>query len=308
MSILKAYILPHGAITLNPEDYQDYPELQILHDSLKAVGDEIANLKPDLIVLTTPHGIAMSKSFGVYINNDAYGTAEWDNSWKDFAVNTKLDNEVSEGLLAHIEEKKSVNIQGVTAFVPSASISLRWGEVIPLWFIHEAYKRSIKKDEANELPKSIILSLPRRRLTEPDKMIPECLELGKGMTEFLLNLNKRTVLVFSGDLAHTHKIIKGSFMADTQIYPIKEDASQFDEAIEEWAKNPLEKEETLLKCGSVCSEFLSCGYTGFVVLQGMLKELNTKANFKIESKVLCNYHPTYYGMMVAAFSLLQDSL
>jgi aromatic ring-opening dioxygenase LigB subunit len=53
----------------------------------------------------------------------------------------------------------------------------------------------------------------------------------------------------------------------------------------------------LLKIAAdLVNDALSCGYTGLVMLHGMLSE----AGLKIwRSKVLVNGHPTYYGMAVA---------
>lgn len=38
-----------------------------------AAGEYIAGLKPDIVLLTTPHGIALSKSYTVYLNSEAAG-------------------------------------------------------------------------------------------------------------------------------------------------------------------------------------------------------------------------------------------
>ncbi len=44
---------------------------------------------------------------------------------------------------------------------------------------------------------------------------------------------------------------------------------------------------------------LSCGFTGLVMLDGILKQSEWN------SHVFANFHPSYYGMMVAEFYRLE---
>jgi aromatic ring-opening dioxygenase LigB subunit len=46
---------------------------------------------------------------------------------------------------------------------------------------------------------------------------------------------------------------------------------------------------------------LSCGYTGLVFLHGLLRELQ-RTGTTVQSRLLANEHPTYYGMLVAAMA------
>jgi aromatic ring-opening dioxygenase LigB subunit len=53
----------------------------------------------------------------------------------------------------------------------------------------------------------------------------------------------------------------------------------------------------LLDIGKRAKYFASCGYTGFLMLLRIIREISKNVEIE-ESKVLCNEHPTYYGMMV----------
>ena len=50
--------------------------------------DVIASLHPDVIILDTPHGLALSQnpSVTVIMNKLAKGSAEWNNQWNEFKV------------------------------------------------------------------------------------------------------------------------------------------------------------------------------------------------------------------------------
>ena len=48
-------------------------------------------MKPDLIILDSPHGIKLSESFAVYLNATAKGTAEWNDEWTEFKVSLYLN-------------------------------------------------------------------------------------------------------------------------------------------------------------------------------------------------------------------------
>jgi hypothetical protein len=59
----------------------------------------------------------------------------------------------------------------------------------------------------------------------------------------------------------------------------------------------LKNEQMLLDIGKRAKYFASCGYTGFLMLLRIIREISKNVEIE-ESKVLCNEHPTYYGMMV----------
>ena len=151
-----------------------------------------------------------------------------------------------------------------------------------------------------KFPKCMIMSMPRKRLEEAELMINECLDLGNDICQFFINSNKKIVIVISGDLSHTHK---SSSKFDFPLnLPVNIDADLYDKAIEKWANDPLKNEHCLIDMGKFIKIYLSCGFTGFLILQGILQQLNSRS-FVIKGSVLCNYHPTYYGMMAARFEI-----
>uniref|UniRef100_A0A0G4FX68 Extradiol ring-cleavage dioxygenase class III enzyme subunit B domain-containing protein n=1 Tax=Chromera velia CCMP2878 TaxID=1169474 RepID=A0A0G4FX68_9ALVE len=166
-------------------------------------------------------------------------------------------------------------------------------------------------------PPVVILSIPSSRYSHTgrvdDEMISELLNLGGDVGGVLEQSDRRVLWVVSADLAHTH-LSEGP-------YGLSEFAQPFDRAVEEWAEGGgrqklLGEAAELHNAGAA-----ACGFTGLVLLQGMFDRvcssvtrsdnqisekgerdsacLSTSGATEWESRVLGNFHPTYYGMLVA---------
>ena len=59
MPLVGAYILPHGALALNPYKYPQYSELISIYKACNQLGDEIYLMNPDIIFFITPHGLIL---------------------------------------------------------------------------------------------------------------------------------------------------------------------------------------------------------------------------------------------------------
>ena len=100
-----------------------------LHTACLTVGEQIQQLKPDLILLSTPHGVADVKNFLFYLNDAASGSADTDNCDCPpccYNITVALDNNTA----ISIEEQlrgEGLNVSGLTAFG-----GLGPGEAFPL--------------------------------------------------------------------------------------------------------------------------------------------------------------------------------
>jgi len=54
-----------------------------------AAGKMVADMKPDLVILNSPHGVALSDALGIYISDTANGNALWNDEWSEFTVRFK---------------------------------------------------------------------------------------------------------------------------------------------------------------------------------------------------------------------------
>ncbi|NHJ49783.1 MAG: hypothetical protein FK733_18470 [Asgard group archaeon] len=272
MGIVGAFILPHGAMVLDEKKAKKQQAIE-LHKAMKQITQQIKDLKPDIIFLTSPHGISHSNDFGIYLNKAASCSAEWNGDYGNYSCEIPIDQKLSEELLEYLLDKETA-ISGVVAYAPGFNIPLRWGEAVPLWFLRD-------------IPSSfIIMSQPLKRYDMAKELIPETLTLGNDLRIFFENLEKRTVIVISADLAHTHQ--------EEGPYGFDESASIFDDLIGKWA-NTLNDKILLKQVVPKLNKAKVCGYIGFIMLQGMLGKLD------FTPQLIVNQAPTYYGMMIAQF-------
>ncbi|MFW9855388.1 MAG: hypothetical protein ACFFFG_10005 [Candidatus Thorarchaeota archaeon] len=277
MVIKSAFILPHGSMILNPSKEGIPGQIGPLHNAMRLVGDTIAKKKPDLIFLSTPHGIALDNDYGLYKNQSARGTAEWDEEYGEYEVLVPLDQDITEQCYQWLK-KHAIPVSKITCFAQTVSIPLRWGEAVPIWFLK------------NTNTKYLIMSQPTRRYEQAKSMIPELRQMGHLLAEFFQKMQKSITVIISGDLAHTH-MQEGP-------YGYSETAEVFDALIQKWITSEGKNQTLLLeKAAEVLEEAMACGFTGFVLLQGILEKITLK------SKLLASGHPTYYGMAVATYSI-----
>ena len=298
MPVLKSYILPHGSNILDPEHFPSYPSCQTLHEKALETAKSFSEDQMDLIFLVTPHGHALSKSYCFYQNPIGLGNVDETKEYSSYTASLQIDVAQTESLMKFLQKEcKNLPIESMVSYGDSYEIPLKWAEVIPIWFLNQF---PMKKQ-----PKFIVLSLPHRRLTEGDLMVEDSYILGKTVYEFLNSLTEKVGILISCDLAHTHKI-EGGPEAGTEPYGISLYAEPFDEAVEKWARSPIDAkgmESLLLDAKKILMKALSCGYLGLVMLAAALKTHILKGG-KVKSEVLARLHPTYFGMMVARFELI----
>ena len=204
MVFVGAAILPHGAMIFDGDPNSDSaacrernstmpPDLvkdcSALYSSCERAADLVAEMNPEVVLLVTPHGISLSSgALAVYTTNAACGNALWNDTWQDIEVSVPLDAQLS-GRLLDFVLKQGLKADGIIPF-SRMEAPLRWGEVVPLWFVN----RKIDSDNA----KYIVLSAGRQ--SEGFEVI------GKALHDFASTLHQRLVVVISGDLAHTHKM------------------------------------------------------------------------------------------------------
>jgi len=83
MPFLGGFVFPHGAITLDPDtrDLSGVPAYLPttkencikLHEAMKAQAEKLVELKPDVIIMSTPHGLRLTNSFVCLGNNHVRG-------------------------------------------------------------------------------------------------------------------------------------------------------------------------------------------------------------------------------------------
>eukprot|EP01126_Amoeba_proteus_P017731 TRINITY_DN1869_c0_g1_i12.p1 TRINITY_DN1869_c0_g1~~TRINITY_DN1869_c0_g1_i12.p1 ORF type:complete len:211 (-),score=19.80 TRINITY_DN1869_c0_g1_i12:641-1273(-) len=175
-SFVGAGVLPHGDFVYDPQIIGGKNGSEKLHQAAIQLGEWVDSLQPDIIFITTPHGISSHNNFLIYVNSNGSGFApigqDLENnctigpvSGYDVNMQIPLDQQFAHELFNSLEGK----IDTLGAFADSLPIAISWGEIIPLSFFSCLTAKTCH---------AIIMSIPTRRLTEPVKMIPELINLG----------------------------------------------------------------------------------------------------------------------------------
>jgi len=288
--IVLSAVLPHGDFVYDPSLVHNANGSVELHGNATLLGGAISSAKPDLIFLTSPHGLEDSQSFLLYANTAAAGYAELGQdlhnaSFPSYRVPLAVHGtpNISKALVAALPQR---NVTELLAFADGEPIALRWGEVIPLTFL---------RGYLNQSGAGVLTwSMPTRRYKGSGApMTEELLALGAAVGDHLEQLPEKVAVLISSDLAHTHLA--------TGPYGYSDAAEPFDVAIGEWART-LQDAPLLQTARSLVPKALSCGYTGLVLLHGLMQRPGQTTRWRpIPDGPFALGHPTYYGMLVAGF-------
>jgi aromatic ring-opening dioxygenase LigB subunit len=294
--VVIAAVIPHGDFAYDPSLIDGKNGSVAVHDAAVVAGKRVAAARPDLIVLITPHGLALDNDFAVFTNSNGSGFALigqdlHNTSFPSYKVplSVALDPTEAAAIVA-AAGGPARNTTGLLGWADSEPIPLRWGEVVPLSFLREVVAPTNGRPTATV----VVVSVPLRRYKNDVAMIPELLALGRNLGHHFAASRRRVAVVVSADLAHTH-LASGP-------YGFSNSAEPFDMACGRWAIT-LNGSALLVEAAALVDRALSCGFTGMVMLHGLLTSLQEVAEqVQFTPDLLANEHPTYYGMLVATFT------
>jgi aromatic ring-opening dioxygenase LigB subunit len=303
MVLVHACVMPHGAMVLD-KDMQDLPDgASELYDANVATADALAASEPELIVLTTPHGMALDSAVGIYKHATIEGTAAWAGAWEDYTVSGEGDADAADSLVEYVraQDFDAAPVSGPGMYAP-----LRWGEAVPLWFLQQAGALAAGGS------KVLIISWPTCRLQARD-FTPVAQTFGTLLAEWASALPKRVAILASCDMSHAHPTPDGALSIYTSpMYPADqatpELAASFDTAVVNWATKlgdgqVAEAGKELLSNFPIVDEAKACGWSGFLTVQAAMAAEAAVGGGRSWGGLMQGYsHPTYFGMMCASFS------
>ncbi|ODN01829.1 hypothetical protein Ocin01_04844 [Orchesella cincta] len=295
------YVFPHGGITLDPQgsDYSNEPAWQEssqekcveLHNAMRQAAEALVQSQPDLIIFSTPHGFRLADNVQLLYNTKVAGDAG--ERWSNFTASFDIDP-VLPAVLYEALKSTGRPVQSLTMGKGSETLPITWGEVIPWYFILEAASKA-----GFPVPSAVYIG-PSKNVS-----IDNLRNIGRDITKTVLHreefANRKIAVVISGDLSHYHSNDPSS------PYPYSPFAEVFDKYVVNWAKMDRNAEtenssayEILEKAGSLSGRAGTCGYTGLVMLHGMMEELVLR-EWNFTSHFYTYQTPTYYGMTVASW-------
>ncbi|NLK28687.1 MAG: AmmeMemoRadiSam system protein A [Clostridiales bacterium] len=245
--LLGSFIVPHPPLIIPEIGKGEEGKIQKTIDSYHEIAKKIAALKPDTIVLISPHSIMYSDYFHISPGKSARGNFGRFGASK-VSFQAEYDEEFAEALEATAERN---GLEAGT--LGEKDPSLDHGTMVPLYFINQYYTDY----------QLVRIGLSGLSLTDHYR-------LGKYITNTAEKLDRRIVLVASGDLSH--KLKKDG------PYGFAEEGLQFDREITQ-----AMKQSDFLTFMEFHPDFYEaaaeCGLRSFIIMAGALDGKSVKANF-----------------------------
>ncbi len=157
-------VMPHGGVVLNPANLRNASgpaaaeAAAALHSAARDAADFLLSLQPDVVLLVTPHGLSHPRDFLLYYTGSAAGTVDLGTTLAtqdecgylqcteppcSYNVSVELSVSVTAALAADLV---SHAVSPLSGFGPPGQgdqpLPLGWAEVVPLWFLQQAYQRA----------------------------------------------------------------------------------------------------------------------------------------------------------------------
>ena len=238
MSIVAAFMVPHPPMIVPEVGRGSEKQVEKTIKAYEKVADQIAALKPETIIISSPHSVMYSDYFHISPGTGAVG------SFAEFgAPQISFDIEYDEELVKLVAGKAE------SAGFPAGTLgeknpSLDHGTMVPLWFILKKYKD---------------IKLVRIGLSGYDLL--KHYEYGKMIREAVESLGRRVVYVASGDLSHK--------LQDYGPYGFAEEGPLYDKRIMDVC-SAARFGELFDFDENFCEKAAECGHKSFVIMAGAL--------------------------------------
>lgn len=270
MSIIHSFIVPHPPLIIPEIGKGKEKEIQSTINAYHEIATEIADIKPDTIILTSPHAVYHPESIHISPGEHAFGDFT-QFGFPKTKMNVKYDSDFSSALKI-LAESKGISVDLEKEEYPG----LDHGTMVPLHFINQYYTNY-------KLVRISISSLP----------FEEHYALGSCVAEITKKLNKNVVFLASGDLSHV--------LNDSGPYGYKNEGPLFDKKVIEIIKSG-EIHKFLDFDDYFCNRAAECGLRGFIMMAGCLQQQ------KLSSRLLSYEGPFGVGYAIASFKPETDPI
>lgn len=246
-----AYILPHPPILVPEVGKNEGLKASSTLNAFKRAADEIAELKPSTIIVTTPHGpvfqdfIHISTASVLSGNFGKFGAGE---VRLEFKNNTELLNRIVK--LGTMEDIYCGGLDDKIARKYNIPKELDHGTMVPLYFISQKYKDF-------KLIHVSIAWLPFLELYKFGTCIGHAIEESE----------ENVVFVASGDLSHK--------LLPEGPYGFDKSGPEYDRLLVDSLK-AADPEKLLSMDENLCESAGECGLRSFIMMFGALNEYETK--------------------------------
>ena len=265
MSILAAFMVPHPPMIVPAVGRGSEAQVTETTRAYEQVAAEVAALKPDTILITSPHSVMYADYFHVSPGSGAKG------SFRQFHAplvrfSEQYDTELVERICVLAE----------AAGFPAGTLgerdaALDHGTMVPLWFIRSKYQGG----------KIVRIGLSGLPLTDHYRF-------GQMIAQAAEDLGRRAVLIASGDLSHK--------LQDYGPYGFAKEGPEYDRRIMDVCGRAAFG-ELFDFSEDFCDKAAECGHRSFVIMAGAFDGLRVKAEALSHQDVtgvgygICTFYP-----------------
>ena len=266
MGIKAAFMVPHPPMIVPNIGKGSEKQITKTIEAYEKVAEEIAQIKPETIIITSPHSVMYSDYFHISPRAGADGNFKRFGA-KEVAFSEYYDEELRDRICQLADEKD----------FPAGTLGERepeldHGTMVPLWFIRQKYKDG----------KIIRIGLSGCGLLEHYR-------LGEIIKQAVEECDRNVVLVASGDLSHK--------LQEYGPYGYAKEGPEYDEKIMDVAKRAAFG-EMLEFSEELCDKAAECGHRSFVIMAGALDGQSVIANVYSHEDVtgvgygIASFYPT----------------
>jgi aromatic ring-opening dioxygenase LigB subunit len=269
-----AAIAPHGSSAIpGAVQAEEDATARPTQEAMAELQGRFEAAQPEAVIVLTPHNVHVEGAMAVVTAGSlAGGLADW--GAPDIILKATVDRELAEQVKAGLRAA-GIPVVGISFGGNNAQEAVQpmdWAVLIPLWFL----------GGRSEPPLPVVVVSPARDLT------PEAhVEAGRAIAEAVAASGKRVALIASCDHGHGHQE-KGP-------YGFRPESQVFDDRVVEIVKGDrlgelVDFDPELVKAAAADS------WWQMLMLAGATEGGGWKGTF------LSYQHPTYYGMLCAAYS------
>ncbi len=245
MSVQAAFMVPHPPMIVPAVGRGSEAQISRTIRAYEQAADEIAALKPETIIISSPHSVMYADYFHISPGKGAKG------SFASFrASDVRFSEKYDEELAGRIERlAEACDFPAGT--LGERDAALDHGTMVPLWFIRQKYREG-------QIIRLGLSGLP----------LADHYRFGQIIRQAVEETGRRVVFVASGDLSHK--------LQSYGPYGFAKEGPEYDERIMDVCGRAAFGE--LFDFGDgFCEKAAECGHRSFVIMAGLFDGLAVKA-------------------------------
>ncbi|MCX7903678.1 MAG: AmmeMemoRadiSam system protein A [Caloramator sp.] len=252
MPIIGQFLMPHPPIIISEVGRGEEKSAQKTIDACTKISKEVANLKPDTIIIITPHGPVFSDAVAICNASFIEGNLKNFNA-PSVSFKFKINKELTDKIIDLADESEiPVAPLGENSYIEyNIRLSLDHGAIVPLYFINKEYK-------------DFSLIHITYGMINPIKLY----ELGIKIAEVFKNSKEKAVIIASGDLSHK--------ASTNSPYGFDELGPEFDNQLLDHLRDG-KVAEIFTMDKSLVKRAAECGLRSLYILLGTLDEYDFKS-------------------------------